>query len=370
MSTKKEIVHYNIDEITKRNADINIIWGERSNGKSYQVKHKKAVENYLNSIKINPNKPHRFMLIRRFREEIKKHLIEQYFADVDTYKLTDGKYNCITYYSGKLYFGWYDNDTAKIKRGEHIGYVAALSSEQHYAGTSMLDVYDIIFEEFMSRGLYLGKYEPDKLMNLYCTIDRKRHVVKLWLVGNTISRVCPYLTQWNLQNIISRQKQGTIEELEIPSTDDDVVKIAIEYCKSTGVSSHTIGTNKDMLNSGSWQVTPQPKLSKSIKEFKTLYKIAFCYQGFKFIGKLIQDIEDKNICWFIQPYEGDFTDDIIIFSDIIKTDRNYQRNIYDITIKNEKLKNIFSTFREGNIFYASDLCGTDFKQVIDFSIRR
>ena len=39
MSTKKEIVHYNIDEITKRNADINIIWGERSNGKSYQVKH-------------------------------------------------------------------------------------------------------------------------------------------------------------------------------------------------------------------------------------------------------------------------------------------------------------------------------------------
>lgn len=368
--TIKDIVHYNIDEITKKDADINIIWGERSNGKSYQVKNKKAILKYLDSVKKDPNKPHRFMLIRRFREEVKKHLIEQYFADVDTYKLTEGKYNCITYYSGKLYFGWYDMDTAKTKRGEHIGYVAALSAEQHFAGTSMLDVYDIIFEEFMSRGLYLGKREPDKLMNLYCTIDRKRHEVKLWLVGNSISRVCPYLTQWNLQNIIARQKQGTIEELEIASTEDDSVKIAIEYCKSTGVSSHTIGANKEMLNNGSWQVTPQPKLPHSINEYKKLFKIGFCYQSFKFIGLLIEDNENNNLCWFIYPYEKEFDKDLIIFSDLIKTNPLYQRNIYDITIKNDKLKNILSTFREGNIFYASDLCGTDFKQVIDFSIRR
>ena len=49
--TIKDIVHYNIDEITKKDADINIIWGERSNGKSYQVKHKKAILKYLDSVK-------------------------------------------------------------------------------------------------------------------------------------------------------------------------------------------------------------------------------------------------------------------------------------------------------------------------------
>ena len=35
--------HYNIDTLDSYDALINIIYGERSNGKSYQVKHKKAV---------------------------------------------------------------------------------------------------------------------------------------------------------------------------------------------------------------------------------------------------------------------------------------------------------------------------------------
>ena len=53
---------------------------------------------------------------------------------------------------------------------------------------------------------------------------------------------------------------------------------------------------------------------------------------------------------------------------MIKNDVRYQRNIYNLTIDNIKLKELFSTFREGNIFYASDEVGTDFKQAIDFSI--
>ena len=40
----KKQIHYNLDEIDKIGARFNIIYGERSNGKSYQVKHKKGVE--------------------------------------------------------------------------------------------------------------------------------------------------------------------------------------------------------------------------------------------------------------------------------------------------------------------------------------
>ena len=54
----------------------------------------------------------------------------------------------------------------------------------------------------------------------------------------------------------------------------------------------------------------------------------------------------------------------------LKTSKYYQRNIYDITIDNDRLKEILNTFRESNIFYATDLVGTDFKQCIDFSIRK
>ena len=97
----KKMIHYSIDEIDKKNADINIIYGERSNGKSYQVKHKKAVEKYLNTGR-------RFILMRRMREEISNEKIEQYFADVDIYKSPNGKYNCISLYRKTLYLSTYN----------------------------------------------------------------------------------------------------------------------------------------------------------------------------------------------------------------------------------------------------------------------
>ena len=78
--SKVDIVHYNMDELLTHNADINIIWGERSNGKSYQVKHKRAIINYLET-------GNRFMYVRRLREEVTAEKVEQYFKDVDIEKL-------------------------------------------------------------------------------------------------------------------------------------------------------------------------------------------------------------------------------------------------------------------------------------------
>lgn len=359
----KKLVHYNMDDLIAVGADFNILFGERSNGKSYQLKHKRAVINYLET-------GNRFILLRRFREEITTEKIEKYFDDVDVEKLTKGKYNCISVYRKQIFLANFNVDTFKTTRGEKIGYAIALSTEQNYAGGSFLDVSDIIFEEFMTRSRYLGESEPTKLMNLYATVDRKRGTTKLWLVGNSISRVCPYIYEWGLHEIISKQKQGTIITKEIESSDDDKVLLAIEYCKSTGVSSHTIGFNKDMMNDGSWQSSPQPHLPKSKKFYNICYRIGFMYQSFKFIAELLQDKENKDICWFIYPYDGDFEKDIVIFTDVINPSVYYQRNIYDITIKNDNLQNLLNTFREDKIFYATDLVGTDFKQVIDFSIRR
>ena len=361
-----KILHYNIDNIDKENAIINIIFGERSNGKSYQVKHKKAVEKYLKTGK-------RFILMRRWKEEISSEKIEQYFQDVDIYKLTEGKYNCITMYKKQLYLSNYNNENGKTIRGEKIGYVVALSTEQNYAGASYLDVDDIIFEEFMSRGSYIGG-ESDKLINFYSTVDRKRGTTRMWLVGNSISQVCPYLEDWGLQQIILNQKQGTIETVELPTGTynneglEITLKCAIEHCSSTGVSSFAIGSHRDMLNKGTWQSDPQPHLPKSYREYKILYRVGFLYKGFKFLGELLKDKED--LVWFIYPYKKEFSSKLIVFSDIIKASKYYQRNIYNLTIKNDKLAYIFSTFRESSIFYATDLVGTNFKQAIDFEIRR
>lgn len=379
MSNQK-IVYYNLDPIDSENANFNLIYGERSNGKSYQVKHKKGINPYLDSIKKatedSIKKAERFMLIRRWKEEIKPEKIEQYFMDIDIYKLTDGKYNCISLYKGKIWLSNYDPDSKpQLKRGDYIAYVVALSTEQTYAGASYLDVKNMIFEEFMARGLYLP-HEPDKLMNLYSTVDRKRGTTRLWLVGNTISRVCPYIEEWGLHDILSEQKQGTIITKLIPTgnlNDDgteETIKIAVEYCKSTGTSSHVIGKHKDMLNKGAWQSDPQPHLPHSYNDYIVRFRMIFKYQNFKFIAEYLYDEDTKEYCWYIYPYRGEIKKNMLVISDEVRLDRHWQRNIYNVDIPNLTLKRLLNTFRENNIFYSSDLCGTDFKQVIDFDILR
>ena len=385
----KDIVHYSMDEIDKKGALFNIIWGERSNGKSWQLKHKKGVLNYLQNtdsyytdyntkevIKETIKKGTRFILMRRWKEEITTEKIEKYFADVDINTLTDGEFNCITMYRKTLYLSKYNYETCKTTRYDVIGYVVALSTEQNYAGASYLDVSDIIFEEFMSRSIYLAD-EPTKLINFWSTVDRQRGKTRVWLVGNTISRVCPYLNEWGLQEIITRQKQGDINIKWMSTGDYDkitgkeiFIKLAIEYCKSNNRTSFAIGKHKDMINKGDWQSDPQPHLPKSKKEYHVLYRMIFQYQSFKFMAEYLFDKNTSDKVWFIYPYYGKIKDKILVISDEIKTSPYWQRNIYDLTLKNDKVKNLCKTFRENQIFYSSDLCGTDFKQVIDFEIKK
>ena len=100
-----------------------------------------------------------------------------------------------------------------------------------------------------------------------------------------------------------------------------------------------------------------------------MFRMMFKYGSYKFIAEYLFDNE-KEYCWYVYPYKGEITDDMLVISDEVRLDRHWQRNIYNIVIDNITLKRLLNTFREGNIFYASDLCGTDFKQAIDFEILR
>lgn len=382
-----KIVHYNIDRLDQEGGLINILMGERSNGKSYQVKHKKGILKYLQDtisyhthwnnknevIKDCIKAGSRFMLIRRLVEECKPSRVEPYFTDIDVHSLTDGKYDMLVVWKERIYLANYND--GKTKKGDMIGYIVPLAIEQNFAGGSFLDVTDMIMEEFISRTSYL-KNEPSKLMNLYSTVDRKRGTTRLWLCGNTISPVCPYFNEWELDEVIRDLKQGEIRSkwLSTDNTDDDgnliEVKLCIEYCESAGGSSFVIGKHKNMANKGEWQSDPQPHLTYSRKHYKTLYKIGFYYKNFKFLADYILDPESSDVMWFVYPFKGDFKDDLIVFSDVIKPSIYWQRDIYLPSIKNDKIKKILQTFKENQIFYASDLCGTDFKQVIDFMIKK
>ena len=362
--------YYNIDNILKEKANYYIIFGEKSNGKTYQVKIKEGIKHYLET-------GNRLILLRRWREDISQLWVDRYFnEDVDIVSLTNGKYNCINYYRKVLYLSNYitnEDGEIKVKRGEKIGYVMALSTEQHLSGASFLDVDTIIFEEFMERGAYISN-EVAKFDALYSTIDRKQSRVRVFMVGNSISRVCPYISAWNLDKVFSSIKQGEIKTKDIINVnalgEETKIKIAIEYCKSSGGKSMALSSAGGMVDSGSWQTYPQPKLPKSKKCYKILYRFGFQFKNFKFLCELLEDKENFDLVWFIFPYYNDFKKKMLVISDEIKTSPYYQCDIYNLSIKNEKLKRLLQTFKENKIFYSNDLCGTDFKQVINFLIRR
>ena len=164
-------------------------------------------------------------------------------------------------------------------------------------------------------------------------------------------------------------KQGEIATKEIEN-EENKVKIAIEFCMSSGGKTMTIGNASSMIDKGSWQTFPQPKLPKSYNEYKLLYRFGFQYKGFKFLCEYLADLDLHTTLFFIYPTNKDFKENTIVFSDEVKVSPYWQRDIYNISIRNERLRNLFMSFKENKIFYASDLCGTDFKQVIDFLIRK
>ena len=384
------MVYYSSDNIARENATYNLIYGERSNGKSYDIKHKWGLEYFVNKNRklffddesITPddllNIKGRFVLVRRTAEQLKNERIESYFSDCDIRRITNGKYNIISVYRKEIYFSNYDVEKNIVKRGIKIGYAIPLSLEQNYAGSSFLDVENIIVEEFMSREEGYLRRESTKLQNLYSTIDRKRGTTKVWLVGNAISRICPYLYDWGLIDMVKNQPQGDIITKEMSAGFDKIenrevfVKLALEFCESSGRTSFAFGEHSEMLNTGVWQTDKQPTLENDFRKYEQILKIGFEYMGFKYLGRLLAD-NNSNLFWFISPFtkKENFKDVILIFSDKINIDRKYQRDIYNIALNHPKLKNILNnTFKESMIFYSDDLTGTEFKNAIDFIIRK
>lgn len=356
---RQDTIHYNLDEIDKHNSLINLILGEKSGGKSYQIKHKKAVEYYLKYKK-------RFILLRRWKDEVTTEKVEQYFSDVDISKLTNSEYNCISVYRRAIYLANYDFENNKVKRGDKIGYAIALSQEQNYSSISFLDVDNIIFEEFMSRTAYIAN-EPNKLMIFHDTVDRKRGKCKLWLLGNTISRVCPYLSDWDLSATINKMSPGNIVDVAFKQNIN--MTLSVEYCKQTNQKSFAIGTSASMISGGKWLSDKQPHLDFSIKSYKPILRIVFVYYDFKFLATLLS--KKNTLVWFICPKKTEVKKNTIVIGQVNESPL-YSKNIYNLDYRiNEKIRNLISkTFTESNIFYSTDLCGTDFKQCVDFLIKK
>lgn len=345
--TKKK--YYDIKPLLKQDANYYILLGMRSNGKSYQVK-KTVLEEAFNNDKM-------FVYLRRFKDDVKQYYVESYFSDMNIEAITDGAYSLVIAWQGYIYFANI-NEKGQTERGKRIGRYCALNEAGRYKSNAFVNYEYIVYEEFITNEVYLSE-EPDKLQQFVSTVARDK-TIKVLLIGNTISRVCPYFSEWALTGTL-RQKPGTIELYHM--RDDkgrETARIAVENCTQVENDSKMFfGKATKQILSGEWDVKLSPRLPKNMKEYDKLYSIQLSYQMFIFNMALLMDPKDGAIYTYVYPAKQLNTKGRILSTDF---STNQQQTIL-LNHKSGMERKIIECFDMGKVCFSDNLTAADFAQV-------
>lgn len=226
---RKNKKYWNIKPILEKKARYNMIFGERSNGKSYGVLEEGLRRYFQDGSEI--------AIIRRWDTDFKGKNGQQMFENLMhngngenmVEKLSNGEFTNIVYYSSRWYLAKWDSEKKNrlIRSEEPFAYAFALTNSEHDKSTSYPRIRTVLFDEFMSRFGYL----PDEFilfMNVLSTIIRDRNDVTIFMCGNTINKYCPYFDEMGLKHV-KNMKQGDIELYTYGNSD---LKVAVEFSDS------------------------------------------------------------------------------------------------------------------------------------------
>ena len=253
--------HYTLTRIKKEKADINIIVGERGNGKTYAVQ-EMCIDNFLRD-------GSQCFILRRWMEDVKPSNAMNFWDGKHLAKLHEksgGRFRNIILKANRYIAVNYDDKGKPIINEENtIGFVWDLNEAERLKGQSFPFVKDIVFEEFISLS-QLG-YLPDEVtffLNILSTIIRDRTDVKIWMLGNTVNPYNPYFKHYGIKGL--ELEQGTIWTKYDSETG---CKLAVEFCEKrrkgslygTSAKYFAFGTadgSRDMILTGQWQLPDYP----------------------------------------------------------------------------------------------------------------
>lgn len=339
--------YYDITNLLKTNAEYMMLLGQRANGKSYQVKDtllKEAV------------KGNKFVYLRRWKADLKTKTVEDYFADMPLSKYHKD-YDSIYALKGYIYFVK-RNEEGEIINKLEIGRYCALNEYERYKSQVFKGYKYLDYEEFITDALYLND-EPRLLQQFISTVARLDRI-QVFLIGNTLSRVCPYFHEWCLEGVL-KQKQGTIELYHFKSS-GKTITIAVEYCANTNNENQMFfGNASKQIISGEWDVTDLPRLPKKQWEYDKIYEILVVYQSFKFVVELLVEPINGGVFLYVYPY----TKKREIYR-IIQDEFSDQPNISSRLDRNKKPELIImDCIRLNKICYSDNLTGSDFNKCLE-----
>lgn len=211
--------YYRLDKILSENALYNVIFGERSTGKTYAVL-EYGLEHWI-------KKGEQLAIIRRFGDDFKQKrgsaMFDNHVNNGLITKLTKGEWTNVLFQSMRWFLCRYE-DGKCIKQEEPFAYAFALSGSEHDKSTGYPKVTTILFDEFISRQGYFDE-EFILFTNTLSTIIRLRTNVKIFMCGNTINRYNPYFTEMGLTHA-KDMKAGSID---LYTYGESGLRVAVEF---------------------------------------------------------------------------------------------------------------------------------------------
>lgn len=340
--------YYSLENILKVDAEYNILFGERANGKSY------AVKDYVFKHFLEDGK--KFVYLRRYSMDITPAMVSSYFDDIDIEKLSKKEYNLLEVRAKKIWLAYYDSDQDKITKRKQCGYVMHLSGGEHYKSTTYPNTDTLIFEEFVTNEGYLVN-ETTKLMNIISTVLRNNKG-KIFMIGNTVNRICPYFSEWQLTNIPT-QKQGTIDIYNV-HYDELTIKIACEYCESsTAKNKMFFGKTADNIVKGSWDVDTYPKPPSGKHDI--LCQILLEHEQFSYEIVIMES--ENGVFVKVQPVTKkilSYNKYAFVVTHSFNEDVRYTPSLKIFPIS----KNLRWLYENGKFVYSDNLTGTEFNNIL------
>lgn len=362
---KNKIVHYSLNKILSKNTQYKVIFGKRSNGKTYAVLER--------MVKMYFQKRIEGAYIRRNAEDIRGKNGQTLFANLVANgvieKYSNGVWTDVYYYGKRWYFCRYEGDEKgnrqRITDELPFCYGFILSGYEHDKSTSYPHVGILCFDEFLSRSNYL----PDEfiiLMNTLSTIARNRTDVEIYLLGNTVNKYCPYFSEMGLTNV-KKMTPGTID---VYKYGDSGLSVAVEY-----TASNTGSTGKDnvlfafnnpklqMITHGNWEIDIYPHIPYRYKDDDIIYTYFIQYDGELLQAEIIrggENEEGKRVNGVI-TYIHEKTTELrhpekdVLFTPEISPLPNRYTNITKPTDK--RTQKITECFKKDKVFYQNNEVG-------------
>lgn len=272
-------------------------------------------------------------------------------------KASGGKWTGVAYHASKWYLCRKDKDGKLIKDEEPFCFAFALTEQEHDKSTSFPNVTTIIFDEFISR---MG-YVPDEFvlfMNTVSTIVRGRLNVKIFMLGNTVNKYCPYFSEMGLTHI----REMKIGDLDVYTYGDSRLRVAVEYCEPNEKSSD----NNDfyfafdnpklkMITSGAWEIDIYPHLPIKYKPKNIIFTYFIEFNADLLQCEVVQ-VDDTAFTYIHKkttPIQDEKND--IIFTTRNEAGRNYRRNMLKPVDGIDK--RIYEFFRTYKVFYQDNEIG-------------